>query len=114
MLVYAWSVSDGGDQAYLNPYPSSYVPPAGPGLWVPQPGQFAQLPYWGNNRTFIKDNATSTQPPPPPAYSTDQSSQLYQEELEVYNESINQDPEHVIIAKYWAACYPGHVYPFLF
>ena len=105
--VYSWSVSDGGDQSYLNPYPTSYVPPTGPGLWVPLPGQLAQLPYWGNNRTFIKDNATSTQPPPPPAYSTDPSSQLYKEELEVYNESINQDPEHVIIDKYWGASIPG-------
>lgn len=104
--VYSWSVSDGGDQAYLNPYPTSYVPPTGPGLWVPLPGQLAQVPYWGNNRTFIKDNTTNTQPPPPPAYSTDPSSQLYKEELEVYNESINQDPEHVTIAKYWAAL-PG-------
>ena len=104
--VYSWSVSDGGDQAYLNPYPASYVPPAGPGVWVAQPGQLAQLPYWGNNRTFIKDNATSTQPPPPPAYSTDPSSQVYQEELEVYNESVNQNPEHAIIAKFWAAI-PG-------
>ena len=104
--VYSWSVSDGGDKAYVNPYPSSYVLPVGPGLWVPQPGQAAQLPYWGNNRTFIKDNVTSTQPPPPPAYSTDPSSQLYQEELEVYNESINQDPDHAAIAKYWAALSP--------
>lgn len=104
--LYSWSVSDGGDQAYLNPYPTSYVPPTETGLWVPQPGQLDQLPYWGNNRTFIKDNAANTQPPPPPAYSTDPSSQLYKEELEVYNESINQDPEHVIIAKYWAAL-PG-------
>ena len=104
--IYAWSVSDGGDQVYLDPYPTTYVPPTGPGLWVPLPGQLAQVPYWGNNRTFIKDNATSTQPPPPPAYSIDPSSQLYKEELEVYNESINQDPEHAIIAKYWAAL-PG-------
>lgn len=104
--VYSWSVSDGGDQAYLNTYPASYIPPAGPGLWVPQPGQAAQVPYWGNNRTFIKDDATSTQPPPPPAYSTDPSSEIYKEELEVYNESINQDPEHIIIARYWAALPP--------
>ncbi len=104
--IYAWSVSDGGDQVYLDPYPTTYVPPAGPGLWVPLPGQLSQVPYWGNNRTFIKDNATNTQPPPPPAYSIDPSSQLYKEELEVYNESINQNPEHAIIAKYWAAL-PG-------
>jgi hypothetical protein len=104
--IYAWSVSDGGDQAYLNPFPSTYIPPVGPGLWVAQPGQVAQLPYWGNNRTFINNNAASTQPPPPPAYSTETSSKFYQEELELYNESINQDPEHIIIAKYWAAV-PG-------
>ena len=100
--IYTWSVSDGGDQAYLNANPLTYVPPAGPGLWVALTGQFAQLPNWGNNRTFIKDDAASTQPPPPPAYSIESSSKFYQEELEVYNESINQDPEHVIIAKYWA------------
>jgi hypothetical protein len=104
--IYSWSVTDGADQGYLNPVPATYVPPTGPGLWVPQPGQSALLPYWGNNRTFIKNNATSTQPLPPPVYSNDPSSQLYKEELEVYNESINQDPEHVIIAKYWVAI-PG-------
>ncbi|MGN6530920.1 MAG: vanadium-dependent haloperoxidase [Ginsengibacter sp.] len=104
--IYAWSVSDGGDQAYLNPFPSTYTPPTGPGLWVAQPGQFAQLPNWGNNRTFIKNDAANTQPSPPPAYSTETSSKFYQDELEVYNESINQDPEHIIIAKYWASV-PG-------
>jgi PAP2 superfamily len=104
--IYSWSTTDGGDQGYLTPYPTTYVPPTGPGLWVPLTGQLAQVPYWGNNRTFIKDNATATQPAPPPAYSTDPSSQLYKEELEVYNESINQVPEHAIIAKYWAAL-PG-------
>jgi hypothetical protein len=104
--IYKWSVSDGGDQAYLNPFPSTYVPPAGPGLWVSQPGQSAQLPNWGNNRTFIKNIAASTQLPPPPAYSIEPSSKFYQDELELYRESVNQDPEHVIIAKYWAAL-PG-------
>jgi len=100
--IYDWSKSDGGDQAYLVPFPTTYIPPAGPGLWVPLPGQLALLPYWGNNRTFINNDVASTQPPPPPAYSIESSSKFYQEELEVYNESINQDPEHVIIAKYWA------------
>jgi hypothetical protein len=103
--VYKWSVSDGGDKAYLNPYPATYTPPVGTGLWVPQTGQLAQLPYWGSIRTFVKANAT-VQSAAPPAYSTDPSSGFYKEELEVYNESINQDPEHIIIAKYWAAL-PG-------
>lgn len=104
--IYSWSATDGDDLGYLTPYPTSYVPPSGPGLWVPLSGQLAQVPYWGNTRTFIKDNATSTQPAAPPLYSTDPTSQLYKEELEVYNESINQDPQHAIIAKYWAAL-PG-------
>ena len=104
--IYNWSKSDGGDQAYLNPFPSTYTPPVGPGLWVPLPGQLALLPYWGNNRTFIAGIAKSTQPPSPPSYSTNPASKFYKEELEVYNESINQDPEHIIIAKYWAAL-PG-------
>src|ERR1019366_1207772 len=34
--IYKWSVSDGGDQAYLHPSSTTYLPPAGPGLWVPQ------------------------------------------------------------------------------
>ena len=104
--IYDWSKSDGGDQAYLNPFSTTYTPPVGPGLWVPLPGQLALLPYWGDNRTFIGGIAKNIQPPSPPPYSTNPASKFYKEELEVYNESINQDPEHIIIAKYWAAL-PG-------
>jgi hypothetical protein len=107
--IYLWSKSDGGHKAYLNPFPSTYIPPTGAGLWVPQPGQAALVPYWGSNRTFIPGIAGSTQPPPPPAYSTNSSSKFYKEELEVYNESINQDPEHKTIALYWAALPPASV-----
>lgn len=42
--IYKWSTTDGGDQAYLHLFPSTYTPPVGPGLFVPQPGQFALLP----------------------------------------------------------------------
>jgi PAP2 superfamily len=104
--LYYWSTTDGGDKAYLHLFPPTYIPPTGPGLWVAQPGQAALLPYWGNNRTFIAGNAASTQPLSPLPYSTDPSSQFYKEELEVYNESINQVPEHRTIALYWAAIPP--------
>jgi len=107
--IYTWSTTDGGDKAYLNVFPADYVLPVGPGLWVPQPGQAAQHPYWGSNRTFVAGNATATQPGPPPPYSTDTASEFYKEELEVYNESINQDPEHRTIALYWAAIPPPTV-----
>jgi hypothetical protein len=107
--IYNWSVTDGGDKAYANIFPPDYTPPVGPGLWVPLPGQAAQNSHWGNNRTFIAGIAASTQPGLPPAYSTDPSSQMYKEESEVYNESINQDPEHRAIALYWAAIPPPTV-----
>jgi PAP2 superfamily len=107
--IYNWSTTDGGDKAYLNPSSATYTPPAGPGLFVPQTGQTAQHPYWGANRTFIAGNATSTQPVAPPAYSTDITSPFYKEELEVYNESINQTAEHHTIALYWAAIPPPTV-----
>ena len=73
---------------------TSYILPTGPGLWVPLPGQSPQVPYWGDKRAFIKNIAKDTQPAAPPPYSTDPQSQFYKDELEVYNESINQDPEH--------------------
>jgi hypothetical protein len=107
--IYAWSTTDGGDKGYLNVTSPTYVLPVGPGKYVPQTGQVAQHPYWGANRTFVAGNATSTQPVAPSAYSKDTSSAYYKEELEVYNESINQDPTHVTIAKYWAAIPPPTV-----
>ena len=107
--IYDWSTTDGGDKAYLNVSPSDYIPPVGAGLWVAQTGQVAQHPHWGDKRTFIADIASNTQPVAPPAYSLDPTSQFFTEELEVYNESINQDPEHRAIAVYWAAIPPPTV-----
>ena len=107
--IYNWSTTDGGDKAYLSVTSPTYVLPVGPGMYVTQPGQVTQHPFWGTNRTFITGNATSTQPPAPPAYSTDAASPYFKDELEVYNESINQIPEHATIAKYWAAIPPPTV-----
>lgn len=107
--IYNWSTTDGGDKAYLSVTSPTYVLPVGAGLYVTQTGQVTQHPLWGTNRTFITGNATSTQPAAPPAYSTDAASPYYKEELEVYNESINQIAEHTTIAKYWAAIPPPTV-----
>ena len=35
--VFDWSRSDGGHEGYLRNFPPDYVPPVGPGLWVPTP-----------------------------------------------------------------------------
>ncbi|MHA4845251.1 vanadium-dependent haloperoxidase [Flavitalea antarctica] len=99
--VYAWSTTDGGADDIFNWYPTSYNPPVGPGLWTPQPGQLAILPYWGSLRPFVPNNVDRTQPAPPPTYSADPNSQLYKEQMAVYTESKNQTAEHQQIARYW-------------
>jgi hypothetical protein len=43
--IYNWSTTD-GDKGYLSPTSPSYIPPVGPGLWVPQTGQAANNPFW--------------------------------------------------------------------
>jgi hypothetical protein len=32
--IHQWSVGDGGKDGYLNNFPTDYVPPVGPGLWL--------------------------------------------------------------------------------
>lgn len=107
--IYDWSKTDGGDKGYLNVFPPGYTIPTGPGLWTPLPGQGAQHAFWGTNRTFVAGNTANFSIKEPPAYSIDPNSDYYKEELEVYNESINQDPEHRTIALYWAAIPPPTV-----
>ena len=51
--VFAASVTDGGHEGYLRNFPASYVPPAGPGYWVPTSAQLIPMqPYWGSVRPF--------------------------------------------------------------
>ena len=35
--VFAWSTTDGGHEGFLRNFPIDYIPPTGPGLWVPTP-----------------------------------------------------------------------------
>lgn len=99
--IHQWSVGDGGKDGYLNNFPADYVPPVGPGLWVPAPPAFqrALLPYWGNNRTLVNPFTVNT---PPPAFSTGTSSAFYQSALTVYLKGTTQTPEENLIARYWA------------
>ncbi|WP_343307603.1 vanadium-dependent haloperoxidase [Chitinophaga niabensis] len=99
--IHQWSVGDGGKDGYLNNFPTDYVPPVGPGLWVPTPPAFqrALLPYWGNNRTLVGPFTVNI---PPPAFSTATSSAFYQSALAVYLKGTTQTPEENLIARYWA------------
>ncbi|GAB4420224.1 MAG: hypothetical protein OHK0039_33560 [Bacteroidia bacterium] len=38
--IAAYARSDGQEAAHLNNFPASYVPPTGPGLWIPTPGAY--------------------------------------------------------------------------
>ena len=92
-VIFDWSNSDNGYQAYNNLFPATYTTPTGLGMWEPTPPAFQSiplLPYWGNNRPFLTSSISSAcMPPAPLPYSTEASSQFYQEGMEVYTVSQN-------------------------
>jgi hypothetical protein len=113
--VFAWSTTDGGHQGYLRNFPSSYLPPVGPGLWEPTPPGFlpALQPSWGGNRTFLPAPA-ACDPGPPPPYSTDPDSMCFAEASEVYATVNALSNEQLAIARFWSddpgatSTPPGH------
>lgn len=83
--VYKYSESDiAGHNAYLNPQPTSYVPPAiglnGEKLWQPTFPDYgsALFPYWGKVRPFAMSQSDIIGRPPI-AYSESSASQFYQQ-----------------------------------
>ncbi|HEX4683617.1 MAG TPA: vanadium-dependent haloperoxidase [Gemmatimonadaceae bacterium] len=102
--VFAASLHDGGSESYLTNFPTSYVPPAGPGFWVPTAsGQVALQPFWGATvRPLALPNAAACDPGPPPAYSEQQGSAFYDEAKLDYDISKSLTTEQLTIAKYWA------------
>lgn len=102
--VLATSRDDGGDEAYLTNFPTTYTPPTGPGLWVPTaPGQVAMQPFWATTvKTLALSSAAACDPGPPPEYSEQPGSAFYDEASFDYELSKNLTPEQTTIAKYWA------------
>lgn len=103
--VYLYSVSDGGHQGYAHNTDPGYVPPSGPGLWVPSPPAYAAAlqPHWGDNRPFVAENVLSpVVPVAPPAYSTDTNSAFYAYAHQVYVTVNNLSPGQENIALFWA------------
>jgi PAP2 superfamily len=100
-IIYQWSATDGGKDGYLNNFPADYIPPVGPGYWVPTPPLFqsAMLPYWGNNRPLVKAGKSDI---PPPVFSTDTTSAFYKAAHLVYQKGLTLSPEEKIVAQYWA------------
>ena len=114
--IFQWAKTDGGHEGYLKNFPADYVPPAGPGKWIPTPPGFltAMQPQWGQNRPFVIAAGSACAPEAPPPYSEDAASQFYQQALEVRDTVANLTPEQRTIALFWAddpsqtATPPGH------
>lgn len=114
--VFSWSRTDGGHEGYLRNFPADYVPPVGPGLWVPTPPGFqrAMQPYWGENRPFVLAAGDACGAGPHPTYSEDPASPFFLEGMEVYETSTTLTEDQRAIALFWSddpgltSTPPGH------
>jgi hypothetical protein len=104
-ILFEWSKTDGGHEGYL-PQPNTYVPPVGPGLWIPTPPAFAPAAgaYVGNNRTFTPGLTELTQPKtyPIPPYSETPGSDFFNMVNEIYTISQSLTPADITTVKTWA------------
>ena len=120
--IYEWSKSDGGHRGYLNNFDKEAVHPERPGSW--KPPLFAQSfshlplhPHWGENRTFIKENAEIPIPDMVP-YDTMPDSPYYNEFMQVYKKDMELSQEEKEAAIWWGDdpdvtfTPPGHSYYF--
>ena len=102
--IFEWSKTDGGHLGYTKNFPKDYVIPVGIGKWIPTYPKYSlpMQPNWGNNRTFVPNSATISQPIAPIAYSEDTTSTFFKEAKVVYDAVTNATVEQKTIAKYWS------------
>lgn len=115
--IYSYSKTDGGDQAYLDPFQLPFQMKTDSFCWVPTGTTLHPVsPNWGNNRPFLSANIANTQPSDPIPFSSMPGSAFYNEAMSVYNQVKNNTLEQVEITKYWAddpfnTCTPtGHTF----
>jgi hypothetical protein len=119
--IYQSSTSDGGHQAYINPFHLPYTLPACDYCWVPTNPAVTNpvSPEWGGNRPFIVANIAASPPNAPPTFSTDTGSSFYSGAKTVYDQVNNNTADEVEIVKFWAddpinTCTPaGHTFNIL-
>lgn len=107
--IFEWSKSDGAHEPYLHITDPAYVPPVGPGLWIPTPPLFGKpvLPHWGDNRTFVPGIAEATQPEAPMPYSSVPGSPFYEMANNLYRISLSLTDADIVTVKFWADGIPG-------
>ena len=87
-----------------------------PYRWQPTPPDYMDAiePHWNKIRPFVIDSANQFEPVPPTPFDLNESSQFYQEMMQVYEIGNNLDEEQQAIAQFWD-CNPyvshhqGHV-----
>jgi PAP2 superfamily protein len=101
--VFAWSMTDGGHEAFLRNFPP-YEAPRGPGLWRPTPPGFlpALQPYWGSNRPFVLTPEALCAAHRPPRFSARTGSPFHDEAYECYVAVNELTPEQEAIARFWS------------
>jgi hypothetical protein len=115
-----YAKTDGGNEAYMDPFQLPYTIPADSFCWVPTGAVLHPVsPLWGNNRPFLAADVNNTQPSAPIPFSSMPGSAFYKEAMTVYNQVHNNGLEQTEITRYWAddpfnTCTPtGHTFNIL-
>lgn len=103
--IFEWSKTDGGHRAYLHNFDKELEHPDFPGSW--KPPLYAQSfshhplhPYWGENRTFLKENAVLPTPKMI-QYNASEGSDYYNQYLAVYQKDLGLTQEEKEVALWW-------------
>lgn len=99
--IFEYAKTDGGHEAYLNPFAGSNTIPVGPQYWRPTDGTAAMGVNWGKNRFMVAQNASVRIVAPLP-FSTDPNSAFYKQALEVYRQKSLNTRDQEEIARFWA------------
>jgi hypothetical protein len=94
--IFAWAVADGSTN--INP---AYIPPVGPGLWIPTAPTPAVGSYAYQRRLIVPGSSNGTTLLPPPTFSTDPSSDFYKMVREVYDMSLSLTADQKAMADYF-------------
>jgi hypothetical protein len=103
--IYDWSMTDGGHRGYLHNFDKEIKHEEFPGSW--KPPLFAQSfshhplhPYWGENRTFLIENA-ALETPEIIAFDSGKGSDYYKEFLAVYEKEQSLTQAEKEAALWW-------------
>ncbi|MFT3701703.1 MAG: hypothetical protein QM802_05010 [Agriterribacter sp.] len=101
--IFEWSKTDGGHEAYAHLNDPNYTVPSEPGHWIPTPPAKAPplLPHWGDNRSFIANIVSVTQPGAPISFSDQPKTPFYEMVHELYTITLSLSHEDSIIVKFW-------------